>query len=223
MSFPLLKLDWVGHDAAKFACEHWHYSNCSPSGRNDNIGVWENDEYKGAIIYGHSIGPYIGKQFGLDNFSCYELRRIALKSHITPVSRLISISLKLIVKKYPDAKLIISYADPERDHIGAIYQASNWVYIGTSSSMVQYLINGKYRNDKNAYSDQKHLAQGSRKTLPKYKYLYPLTEDMRAKIEPLRKPYPKKTDKSALVVHSVSTPVIHTGEEGSIPISTHEV
>ena len=28
-----LRLDWVGHDAAKFAVEHWHYSHAMPKSK----------------------------------------------------------------------------------------------------------------------------------------------------------------------------------------------
>jgi hypothetical protein len=31
MSKAILKLDWCSHEAAKYACENWHYSKCVPN------------------------------------------------------------------------------------------------------------------------------------------------------------------------------------------------
>jgi hypothetical protein len=30
---PELKIDWASHEAAKYACENWHYSKCLPAGK----------------------------------------------------------------------------------------------------------------------------------------------------------------------------------------------
>jgi hypothetical protein len=36
-----LKVDFCSHEAAKYACEHWHYSRCVPASKLIKIGVWE--------------------------------------------------------------------------------------------------------------------------------------------------------------------------------------
>jgi trehalose 6-phosphate synthase/phosphatase len=41
MSKPVLKLDWCSHEAAKYACEKWHYSGRVPTSKSARIGVWE--------------------------------------------------------------------------------------------------------------------------------------------------------------------------------------
>ena len=213
-----LRLDWVGHDAVKFACEHWHYSKCVPVGKLNAIGVWENKTYTGCITFSYGANNNMAKQYGLTQQQCVELTRIALNSHETPVSKLVSICFKLLTKKNPDLKLVISYADPEQDHIGAIYQAGNWYYVGTSLSALKVFYKGKWAHKKtvdDAGVDQTNLKK--RLSKPKYKYLYPLTDDMRSKIEPLRKPYPKR----ASVVHTVEHPANQQGEGGSIPTLTH--
>jgi len=185
-----LKLDWCSHEAAKYAVEHWHYSRTMPKSRNNNIGVWEDGQFIGAVIFGYSISPQIGKAFGLEQTQLTELKRVALRGHITPVSRIISISLMMLKKKNPGLRLVVSFADSEQGHNGGIYQAGNWIYIG-SSQVEQRFIGGKWRNDVPA--NRMKLANVIKRLAPpKYKYLYPLDDEMRKQIEPLRKPYPKR-------------------------------
>ena len=158
--------------------------------RNNNIGVWEDGQFIGAVIFGYSISPQIGKAFGLEQTQLTELKRVALRSHITPVSRIISISLMMLKKKNPGLRLVVSFADSEQGHNGGIYQAGNWIYIG-SSQVEQRFIGGKWRNDVPA--NRMKLANVIKRLAPpKYKYLYPLDDEMRKQIEPLRKPYPKR-------------------------------
>jgi len=95
--------------------------------------------------------------------------------------------------------MIVSFADPEQGHSGAIYQAGNWVYAGRSSSGFEWVLNGK-RLNKRAYTGHNFgnaklkilLGAIKRKICGKHRYLMPLDEAMRKQIEPLAKPYPKR-------------------------------
>jgi len=186
-----LRVDWCDHKAAEYAVMHWHYSKRMPQGRNNYIGAWENDKFIGAIVYGFSISPNLGHAFSLTQFQVTELKRVALNKHLTPVTQIISKSVKLLKDKNPDLRLIVSFADSEQSHIGGIYQAGNWVYTG-KSTIKQVLIDGRWRNDTHANAEHKHKAKAERMSLPKYKYLYPLDRAMRKQIAPLAKPYPKR-------------------------------
>ena len=212
-----LRLDWCDHKAAKYACEKWHYSKTIPKGAGNYIGVWEEGEFIGAIIFGFSISPSVGMTYGLTQFEISELRRVALKSHKAPVSKLISIAIRFFRKHNPGVKMLVSYADTLQNHHGGIYQAGNWVYVGGSAAMRQFKIGGKWRNDTHAYNEKKHLSTDSRTVPSKHKYLYPLTDEMRTRIAPLRKPYPKR----ASVVQSAERPANQPGAGGSIPTLTH--
>ncbi len=183
-----LHLDWCSHEAAKYAVEHWHYSKRMPSGRNNYIGVWENDKYIGSFIYGYSISPHLGSLFGLKQTEVTELKRISLREHENPVTKMIARSIKMIVNKNPSLRLLVSFADTEQGHLGGIYQASNWVYVGVSI-VQQMLINGRWRNDVHA---NRMSGYPKRKAPAKHKYLYPLDNEMKKQIEPLRQPYPKR-------------------------------
>jgi len=192
-----LRLDWCSREAAKYAVENWHYSKRMPKFKQVYIGVWEKNDFIGVVIFGLSVTPYLGDVFNLRNTECAELTRIALKEHITPVSRIIKIALKMIQKQSPGLKLIVSYADPFQGHNGAIYQAGNWIYMGQSAPMTQYYWRGQWRNDSSMFRHFKGYPQEkakskSRKLPAKYKYLMPLNNDIKEQIEKYRQPYPKR-------------------------------
>ena len=123
-----LKIDWCTYEAAKFACLNWHYSKSIPVSKIVKIGVWEDDVFKGAVLFSRGATPMIGRPYNLKQTEICELTRIALRDHKTPVSRIVAISVKFLKKNSPGLRLVISYADVDQGHLGKIYQASNWVY-----------------------------------------------------------------------------------------------
>lgn len=113
-----LKIDWATHEAAKYACEKWHYSKCMPAGKLVKLGAWENEKFIGVILFGLGATPHLSKQYGLKMTECCELTRVALTSHKTPVSRMIAIAMKLLKQKCPGLKLVVSFADSAFGHHG---------------------------------------------------------------------------------------------------------
>lgn len=224
-----LLLDWCSYEAAKYACEHWHYSKCVPVAKLNAIGVWEDSKFIGCIVFSYGANNNIAKPYGLTQYQCVELTRVALKDHKTPVTKLVKIALKFLRKKNKDLELVVSYADLKQGHYGGIYQAGNLVFVGATADTTQ-LINGKEMHRRSVYStygtnSTKELKKrfgvtaSFIKTDPKFKYLYPLSDDMRRKIEPLRKPYPKKGVGSV----NGSTSAFQAESGGSIPTPTHGV
>lgn len=219
-----LRLDWCSYKATKYACEHWHYTGTVPVTKSNRIGIWEDDIFKGCIIFTSGAGASTnGKQFGLRyNFDMVELQRIALDKHITPVSRMVKIAIIMLKKVNPRLRMIVSYSDPREGHHGGVYQAGNWVYVGKTAPIVEYeLSDGRWVSKRvvskhwGRYEKAFYMQTGkTRKTIPKYKYLYPLDAEMKAKIEPLRKPYPKRQKDSS------EPSAIHAEEGGAAPTLT---
>jgi len=142
-----LHLDWCDYRAAKYAVEHWHYSHTMPASKRLLIGVWEDKIFKGVIIFTSGAGAAAnGQQYGLrQNFDMVELQRIALTTHESTVSRMVSIAIRILKQKCPRLRMIVSYSDPREGHHGGIYQAGNWVYVDTTSSVTEYeLSNGRW-------------------------------------------------------------------------------
>jgi hypothetical protein len=225
MSKPELKLDWCTHEAAKYAVEHWHYSQRMVASiqKPVKIGVWEDKKFIGVVVFGCGASSDLGSKYNLSKMEVAELVRVALqKGHKTTVSRILSIALKMIKKDFPGLKLILSFADPYQNHIGAIYQAGNWIYTGRSADSTVYISRdghefharniGSYTgNDKygvKKYARSEMIKQEKRPG--KHRYLYPLTDEMRDKIEPLAKPYPKRAV-------AKGSPRTNEGNGGSFP------
>jgi len=201
---PKLKIDWASHEAAKYACENWHYSKCIPKSKLVKIGVWENDKFIGVVIFSYGANPKLGSPYGCSMQQCVELTRIALKKHQSTVSKILSIAIKFLHKQSPGIKLLVSYADADESHHGGIYQATNWIYEGLfgNNRVGAYIVNGKKIHPKSMFDRHgTHAYEVIKKIYPnimpfytkgKHKYLMPLTSEMRAKIAPLAKPYPKR-------------------------------
>ena len=138
-----LKCDWATHEAAKYACEHWHYSKCMPVGKIFKIGAWEDGIFIGVVLFSRGANCNMAKPYGLEQTECVELTRIALRGHKHFVSEIMMQAIKKLHEYNPGIRLIISYADPLQGHVGAIYQATNWIYTGHTQAGRKYLINGK--------------------------------------------------------------------------------
>lgn len=201
-----LRVDWASHQAAKFACETWHYSKTLPSTMQKRVavGAWEDGSFIGVVVFGHGANPSIGKPYDLTVNECVELTRVALKrGHRTPVSRIVRLALKFLHTANPGLKLVVSYADTGQGHHGGIYQAGNWIYVGISPGVSQLWYKGRAWHAKalrTSYPKLKASDPAVRK-LPasdKHKYLMPLNDEIRARIEPLAQPYPKRAKQATI-------------------------
>jgi hypothetical protein len=189
-----LRLDWCSYEAAKYAVEHWHYSRVLPAGKLVKIGVWEDGQFIGYVIFGRGANNHIASPYGLEQTKVCELVRIALKEHESPVSKIGAIAISILRKQSPELRLIVSYADPKQSHKGLIYQAMNWIYTGSSQAQRFTLrLDGTIEHKRSAFS-RFGTVKGLEKSemLWKHKYLYPLDSAMRVQILPLAKPYPKR-------------------------------
>lgn len=210
MSQSSLRLDWCSGEAARYAVMHWHYSKRMPVGKGVNIGVWEGAEQRfiGAITFGLGAGALTdGRRFGLAReFQVAELTRVALRAHEAPVTRIVSIALRMLSKQSPGLRLVISLADPRRNHVGAIYQAGNWFYVGRTAPQTHYVDKaGKEWHSRtvSVTGQKKHFggyapclkpedAVAIVKTEGKHVYVMPLDHETRERVKALSKPFPKR-------------------------------
>lgn len=217
-SKPKLKLDWCSHEAAKYAVEKWHYSQSLPAGKMVKVGAWENDKFIGCVLFSYGANQNIGKPYGLPQIEVCELVRVALSKHLAPVSKIVSIAIKFLKSQSPGIRLVVSYADTKQGHIGSIYQAMGWLYQGYFDGEHDVVVNGRKMHRRQAYSLYGTTRPPGSFNVPaggKHKYLMPLDDEIRKRIEPLRKPYPKRVTSIASDV-----PAIHAGEGGATPTVT---
>lgn len=199
-----LRIDWATHAAAKYACENWHYSGCMPVGKLVKVGAWESGKFIGVVLFGRGASPDLGKRFGTGQDECVELVRIALRQHDVPVIRIMSLALRWLKNTNPKLRLVVSFADSEQGHHGGIYQSTNWVYTDSKPTHA-YRVCGKMWHPKSLHSKYGKGGQSihwlranvdpkAERVISKIKhrYLMPLDNEMRERILPLAKPYPKR-------------------------------
>lgn len=199
-----LKVDWCDHKAATYAVMHWHYSKAMPSGKLVKVGVWEDVRFIGAVLFGRGGNNNIGAAYNLKQVEICELVRVALTTHAAPVSQIVTQAIKMLHSASPGVRCIVSYADPKHDHHGGIYQAMNWIYVGSSRPQKELFVDGKFMHKRSASARWGTASPERIKKLSprlnveyaplewKHTYLYPLDRAMRRQIAPLAKPYPKR-------------------------------
>ena len=210
MSKTDLRIDWATHAAAKYAVETWHYSRVLPVPPLVKIGAWERGKFIGVVIFSRGATPSLLRPFGLNQTEGCELTRVALTKHDAAVSRVVKVAMQFLKRNSPELRLIVSFADPSEGHHGGIYQAGNWIYSGQSSPSTEYIgPDGKRWHARMVKKQGWTTVQGKRsRTLTpdqctpvekpgKHRYLMPLDAEMRERVLPLAKPYPKR-DKQAM-------------------------
>lgn len=213
ISKSALKIDWATHEAAKYACENWHYSRCLPAGKLVKVGVWENEKFIGVVLFGRGASPSLGSKFDLSQDQCVELVRVALTKHQTAVSRIVAIALRFLKKMCADLRLVVSFADPDKGHFGGIYKAGNWIYCGRSPETKELFINGKWVHWRGGFYAK--TDKTPQRIMPgKFRYLMPLDLETREAILPLSLPYPKRA-----VSDTNDTAGLQPAKDGLTPIT----
>ena len=140
-----------------------HYAKRMPS-ISYAYGLFLNNELVGIVSYGSPVSPSLCKGIaGLENKSfVIELNRLVLKyNKKNEASMLVGKSLRLL----PKPKIIVSYADTKQNHTGYIYQATNFLFTGTT----------KPRTDiagKNGKHSRHHLGDKTKRVFRSAKHRY---------------------------------------------------
>jgi len=210
-----LQLDWCSHKAAKLACTRWHYSRSVPTPPLVKIGVWEDERFNGCVLFGRGTTGNLGQRFGLGQTEACELVRIALRQHQAPVTRIVSIALRLLKQASPGLRCVISFADPNQGHEGRIYQAGNWVYTGATGGSVEYVDTvGRRWHSRQVSNRGWNIQYGERRLvtrtdacrrvrlLGKHRYVMPLDRAMCEQLKAHAQPYPIRAPEAQVAVCS---------------------
>jgi len=189
-----MKLEVASHKATKYACLYFHYAKTVPI-NTFGFSVFNNqNEWCGVVLFGTGASPQIGKQFNLAQGQVIEFVRMALNGkQELPVSKILSVAVKIFRKKNPLVRLLVSYADQEQGHTGIIYQAANWIYLGEVKSPP--IIEGRHNKSLGGSIGAARKRLGREPEVyypkPKHKYIYVLDKRDREKYLHLAKPYPR--------------------------------
>lgn len=203
-SDPDLIVAPVAPAAARYAVEHWHYSARMPSPPLVSYGAWEHSRYIGAVIFGRGGAPHLASSFAVGPYEIAELVRIALRVHDAPVSQIGAAAVAALRRSAPGLRVLVSYADPYYGHHGGIYQAMNWLYLGTTSPapMYRHRATGELLHSRSVSPSGYKRHYGVRKPSPrtdqcdlvrmpgKHRYVLPLDRPMRRRLSAYARPYP---------------------------------
>lgn len=189
---------------AKILLVKHHYLHSLAGGTKLAFGVLHEQRLMGAITFG--AGPFNAHSLVKDvqPDACLSLSRFWLSDELPPnsESRVLAVVLKNI-RKHTSVKFVVTYADPSQGHLGTIYQATGWTYIGLSEAMPLYdLGDGKVRHCRSlshAYGTHsvKYFADHgvTVKLVPqtaKHRYIYFLDQSWRPRLTIPILPYPKR-------------------------------
>jgi hypothetical protein len=145
-----------------------HYAKRIPS-ISYAFGLYEGDLLQGVCTFGKpaSYTLCIGVCGEENKDYVYELNRLCTSDNLckNTLSYFVSKSIHLMPKS-----ILISYADSGMNHIGYIYQATNWVYTGTSAKRSDYVYgDGKHQRH---YSSADQADRTKRDRSSKHRYIY---------------------------------------------------
>ena len=183
-----------------------HYLHSMPIAPCACFGVFIDDELHGGVVisagarHGHRVLSAARPQ------EVMTLARLWLSARCpkNSESRVLGFVLRYL-KRHTDWKLLLSYADPTAGHVGTIYQATGWLYLGPGapSSYID-LGNGRLQHPRSVYerlgsNSVRHLRNtgipATRRTMPgKHRYVYLLTPSWHWRITGAPQAYPPRLE-----------------------------
>lgn len=194
-----MRLTKANSKAIKKACIDFHYAKSIPTIQYAYNVYNDNNEWCGVVLYGGGANNNLAKSFNLHNGEVLELERVALNGKQEKTSKAVALSLKLLKKEDPIVKIVVSYSDHRQKHVGTIYQATNWLYMGkTITSDTQYYYKGKWTHERtiNSKKNKEELKQKlpKRENSNKFKYIYVFDKELKKEYEKQKQKYPSKED-----------------------------
>jgi len=120
-----------------------HYAKRLPS-ISYAFGLYIDNQLKGIVTYGIPASNALCEGVcGVDNKSfVIELNRLCLQDNTkNEASFLVANSIKLL----PKPMVIVSYADTAQGHVGYVYQATNFLFTGTTKERTDmFAVEGKH-------------------------------------------------------------------------------
>ncbi len=192
---------------------HRHYSGRKPQ-ITFAFGYFENNELKAVCTFGKPASNSLcigicGKEY---SNKVFELNRLCVDGEIKiQLSKFVAWCLRQLKTK---DLIIVSYADTQMNHIGYIYQATNWLYTGITKARTDKYVDG----NKHSRHYKKEIKNGLRKyRSAKHRYIYFATSKSKKKIYMKKlnyqiKPYPKGENKRYELGKFIQPIIINTND-----------
>jgi len=112
-----------------------HYTHTVPSGKSHYV-AFERAIVVWSIPANYNIGKYLGVK------SVWELSRLWAPDSHAPnlLTQAIAHAVK-VIKLLESPDCLVSYADPNAGHVGGVYRAASWMYLGQCDESRVYIHN----------------------------------------------------------------------------------
>ena len=128
------------------------------------------NEIQGVCTFGAPPAPTENELW--KPFELLELNRLVVNDGLP--KNVLSYFVSSCLKKLPEPRVVISYADIDWNHCGYIYQATNWIYTGVGSKNIKSYImkDGKCRHSRHKYLIKEREIKEIKRSVGKHRYFY---------------------------------------------------
>ena len=140
-----LELMEISRSRAEQCYAKWHYLGDTKFISTFDVGVLFGGKLYGAISFGSPNAKIMDGLYTPETQNgWWEIKRLALSDDLpkNSESRVIAIAIKLI-RKAREVKGIITYADDGVGHIGTIYKATGFKYMGLTAPKSDFFVRDK--------------------------------------------------------------------------------
>lgn len=205
-------IDVIEKQIAKELIISNHYSHKWTSCRYA-IGLFLDGIIVGVAVYGFPVGRQTVKSIApnLNNSEVLELTRLWLRDEEPKNAESYFLGMTFNwLRVNTSIKVLISYSDPMQNHLGIIYQATNWIYQGNSTMLIKgylHVINGEVMHPRSVVAKYGSINSDLLMSVDptyrrielkkKHRYLFILRKRDRKLIKDFKHPilpYPKNND-----------------------------
>ncbi len=175
------------NDEIKNFFSSFHYAAQGRKGKFI-ICAYTNNILIGVAKFNNAVRNEVASSRGLKNNQILELDRFCIDPRFQKknfATWFLSKCIKLVFSEFKNVSELVSFSDPTFGHEGIIYKASNWIFVGKTSSSYHYMdksgipINkkrvydmaSKLRMKESEYVEKHGLTKIKEK--PKFKFVYP--------------------------------------------------
>lgn len=204
-----------------------HYSGTIVQNATLHLGVFRGRDLVGVMQFGYAMNPNSGRSVveGTANDEYLELNRLWIHDDCprNTESRVLSFAFTLIRRIRSKVRWIQSFAD-ERCGCGVVYQAANFLYVGSHLTTF-YRLDGSWyhdmllttgKKDKSPRSEnlRANVHRAEKFKFRQFRYIFFLRQKYRAGLRFKVQPFPKPRGEG----FNGETPRFHRGKKGSIPL-----
>lgn len=229
-----IEIKVIDSKSSRAIVSRYHYSGKCTQNSQIHFGVFLDGKLEGALQFGPSTDKRrMAKNLGVGFNEILELNRMALSDNCpkNSESRALGICLRILKKRYPHLKIIISFADACQCGDGTIYRASGFkLHSFKKNTTLRLLPDGRIIADKTFNNKIGRSIDGIKlsdtKPISGYqmKYLYFFDKKLESKFKFIE--FDKIPNEVRMYKgnkrgeHESNAPIDQVGENGAVPITT---